>query len=160
MKRFITNYLALFFILLVCTFVFKIQFSDFVEIKYVFPNRVIYIMISILINFIYLKISFQCIEQYLEINVFSLIRIGRKEFNKILLKRSCAYITVFSVLSIFIDYLLYQRYSIYGLTLTILVELIISVFIIFTHTKIHSNILLISLIFCLLIKAILNKCSL
>lgn len=157
MKRFIINYLFLFLILSLCKFVFEIQFNDFVEIKYLLPNRLIYIMISILVNYIYLKISFQCIEQYLETNIFSLIRIGKIKLNQLLLKRSCTYITVFSLFSILIDNILYQNISIYGLIFTIVIELMVSGFIVVSHKKLQSNVLMVSLLFCLLLKTILYK---
>ncbi|MEG0960513.1 MAG: hypothetical protein RSE60_05455, partial [Erysipelotrichaceae bacterium] len=75
----------------------------------------------------------------------------------LLLKRSCTYITVFSLFSILIDNILYQNISIYGLIFTIVIELMVSGFIVVSHKKLQSNVLMVSLLFCLLLKTILYK---
>lgn len=158
MKRFINNYIFLFFVLMVCKFTFRISYTDFVEIKYLLPNRTLYILICILINYVYLKISFQCIEQYLEISILSLIRISRKKFNELLLKRSCLFIMIFSFLSILIDYILYNQVSIGELIITIIIEIFTSIFMILAHKKIENNILTVTLLLSLFIKSILKIC--
>ena len=74
MKKILKNYIYIFIILLICSSTFHITFQDYNDIKYFFPSRTIFIAINILVNYFYLKISFNCIEQYIEIDTLSLIR--------------------------------------------------------------------------------------
>ena len=98
MSKILKNYTYIFIILFICSSTFHISFQDYNDIKYFFPSRAIYIAINILINYFYLKISFNCIEQHIEMDIFSLIRVGRKEFNKMVVKRVISFVIIFIVL--------------------------------------------------------------
>ncbi|WP_337513377.1 hypothetical protein, partial [Catenibacterium sp.] len=83
----IKNYVSLFILFLICKEVFYITFIDFADIKYFFPQRLIYIVFSLLVNYFYLKIVFDCIFQYIEIDTFTIIRMGRKKYHTTIFKR-------------------------------------------------------------------------
>ena len=57
----IKNYVSLFILFLICKEVFHINFNDYADIKYFFPQRTIYIVFSLLVNYFYLKIYDICI---------------------------------------------------------------------------------------------------
>lgn len=156
MKKTLINYTYIFIILLVCSFTFHISFQDYNNIKYFFPSRAIYIAISILVNYFYLKISFDCIEQYIEIDTFSLIRIGKEEFNKLLIKRVIKTIILFIILSVCSDLILYKDVCIVGLIVTLFIEIFLGVFMIVIYKKLNTHTFIVTLLICILVKGIIS----
>ena len=152
MKKVLKNYTYIFVILFACSYTFHISFQDYNDIKYFFPSRAIYIAINILINYFYLKISFDCIEQYIEIDLFSLIRVGKKEFNKMLIKRVVKFIVIFIVLSVCSDLILYNDICVLGLIETVAIELFLGVFMIIMYKKLSTNTFIIALMICISIR--------
>ena len=156
MKKTLRNYTYIFIILSVCSFTFHISFQDYNDIKYLFPSRAIYIAISILVNYFYLKISFDCIEQYIEMDTFSLIRIGKKEFNKILIKRVIKTIILFIILSVCSDLLLYKDVYFTGIIITLFIEIFLGVFMIVIYKKLNTNTFILTLLICILVRGIIS----
>lgn len=156
MKKILKNYTYIFIILSVCSFIFRISFQDYNDIKYYFPNRAIYIAISILVNYFYLKLSFDCIEKYIQIDILSIIRIGKKEFDKILIKRITKYIIIFIIFSMLSDLLLYQQISITGILSTLILEILLGIFLAISYNKLKSNTFIITLLVCILTKMMIN----
>lgn len=156
MNKILKNYTYIFIILFVCSFTFHISFQDYNDIKYFFPSRAIYIAINILINYFYLKISFDCIDQYIEIDIFSLIRVGRKEFNKMLIKRVINFVVLFIVLSVCSDLILYKDICILGLIITVSIELFLGVFMIIMYKKLSTNTFVIALVICIFVRGAIS----
>lgn len=156
MNKILKNYTYIFIILFICSFTFHISFQDYNDIKYFFPSRAIYIAINILINYFYLKISFDCIDQYIEIDIFSLIRVGRKEFNKMLIKRVINFVVLFIVLSVCSDLILYKDICILGLIITVSIELFLGVFMIIMYKKLSTNTFVIALVICIFVRGAIS----
>lgn len=104
----IKNYVSLFILFLICREVFHISFIDYADIKYFFPQRSIYIAFSLLVNYLYLKIVFDCIFQYIEIDIFSIIRMGRKKYHTMMFKRIVFTLVAFVFFSILTDFFFYD----------------------------------------------------
>lgn len=143
-------------ILLVCSFTFDILFEDYNDIKYFFPSRTIYIAINILINYFYLKISFDCIEQYIEIDTFSLIRVGKQEFNRMLIKRVITFIILFIIFSVCSDLILYKDVCITGLIFTLFIEIFLGIFMVVMYKKLSTNTFIVTLLICILVRGMIS----
>lgn len=156
MNKILKNYTYIFIILIICSFTFHISFQDYNDIKYFFPNRAIYVAINILINYFYLKISFDCIEQYIEIDINSLIRVGKKEFNKILIKRVIIYAVLFIVLSICSDLILYQDICILGPIIIVFIEILLGIFMIIMYKKFSTNTFVVTLVISLFLRGLIS----
>lgn len=139
-------------VLITCKIAYGLSYQDYIHIKYMFPDRAIFRMISILMNYLYMKEVFLCIEYYIEINTFLIIRIGRKAVNILLLKRVIKFVVIFLLYLVLIDFVLYQRSSIFGILITVAIAMLISVLMIVLHTKFRNKVFIVSLILCLLIK--------
>lgn len=120
----IKNYVSLFILFLICKEVFNISFTDYIDIKYFFPQRSIYIAFSLLVNYLYLKIMFDCIFQYIEIDIFSIIRMGRKKYHTMILERIVYTLVVFVLFSNITDFF-FHDICILGLIETVCIEIII-----------------------------------
>ena len=131
----IKNYVSLFILFLICKEVFHI---DFIDIKYFFPQRPIYIVFSLLINYFYLKIVFDCIFQYIEIDTFSIIRMGRKKYHTMMFKRIISTLVVFVLFSILTD-LFFHDICILGLIETICIEIVIGLCMSLFHKRLGTH---------------------
>ena len=143
-------------ILCICKLTFHIVFEDYNDIKYFFPSRAIYIAIHILIHYFYLKLVFDCIEHYIEMDTFSIIRVGKQSFHRMLMKRVILYILIFTLFSIFIDFLLYQKISVLGLIITLCVEIILGICVVIMYKKLNTNIFVVTLILGIFIQGLLG----
>lgn len=131
----IKNYVSLFILFLICKEVFHI---DFIDIKYFFPQRPIYIIFSLLVNYFYLKIVFDCIFQYIEIDTFSIIRMGRKKYHTMMLKRIMNTLIVFVLFSILTDFF-FLDICILGLIETVCIEIVIGLCMSIFHKRLGTH---------------------
>lgn len=141
----IKNYVSLFILFLICREVFHISFTDYIDIKYFFPQRSIYIVFSLLVNYLYLKIVFDCIFQYIEIDIFSIIRMGRKKYHTMMFKRIVNTLVAFVFFSILTDFYFYDI-CILGLIGTICIEIGVGLCISFFYKKLGSHTFMIAFI--------------
>ena len=156
MKKSFVNYTYIFIILTVCSLVFHISFTDYNDIKYYFPTRTIYIAISLLVNYFYLKIAFNCIEKYIQIDILSIVRVGKKDFLKLLIKRIVIYMIIFILFSLASDLLLYHEICITGIAATLILELVLGIFLAISYNKLKSNTFIITLLVCIVIKLLIK----
>lgn len=152
MKKTYNCYFIIFIITFTCSSVFKISFTDYIDIKYLFPHNSIYIAISILLNYFYLKILFNCIESYIRMDILIISRIGKKTFNRKLIIHVFKCLMIFLLLSIIFDLFLYRKFYFEALLITIFLELVIGLFMIRTFKKLSSNLVLISLIIIIILR--------
>ena len=131
----IKNYVSLFILFLLCKEVLHI---DFIDIKYFFPQRPIYIVFSLLVNYFYLKIVFDCIFQYIEIDTFSIIRMGRKKYHTMMFKRIISTLIAFVLFSILTD-LFFHDICILGLIETICIEIVIGLCMSLFHKRLGTH---------------------
>lgn len=131
----IKNYVSLFILFLLCREVFHI---DFIDIKYFFPQRPIYIVFALLVNYFYLKIVFDCIFQYREIDTFSIIRMGRKKYHTMMLKRIVYTLIVFVLFSILTDFF-FLDICILGLIETVCIEIVIGLCMSIFHKRLGTH---------------------
>lgn len=141
----IKNYVSLFILFLICREVFHISFTDYIDIKYFFPQKSIYIVFSLLVNYLYLKIVFDCIFQYIEIDIFSIIRMGRKKYHTMMFKRIVNTLVAFVFFSILTDFYFYDI-CILGLIGTICIEIGVGLCISFFYKKLGSHTFMIAFI--------------
>lgn len=138
----IKNYVSLFILFLLCKEVLHI---DFIDIKYFFPQRPIYIVFSLLVNYFYLKIVFDCIFQYIEIDTFSIIRMGRKKYHTMMFKRIISTLIAFVLFSILTD-LFFHDICILGLIETICIEIVIGLCMSLFHKRLGTHTFMIAFI--------------
>lgn len=131
----VKNYVSLFVLFLLCREVFYI---DFIDIKYFFPQRPIYIVFSLLVNYFYLKIVFDCIFQYIEIDTFSIIRMGRKKYHTMMFKRVVHTLVVFVLFSILTDFF-FLDICILGLIETVCIEIVIGLCMSIFHKRLRTH---------------------
>lgn len=134
----IKNYVSLFILFLICKEVFHINFIDYADIKYFFPRRPIYIVFSLLVNYFYLKIVFDCIFQYIEIDTFSIIRMGRKKYHAMMFKRVMHTLVVFVLFSILTDFF-FLDICILGLIETVCIEIVIGLCMSIFHKRLGTH---------------------
>ena len=152
----IKNYVSLF--ILICREVFHISFTDYIDIKYFFPQRSIYIVFSLLVNYLYLKIVFDCIFQYIEIDIFSIIRMGRKKYHTMMFKRIVNTLVAFVFFSILTDFYFYDI-CILGLIGTICIEIGVGLCISFFYKKLGSHTFMIAFILIMFTKYLITLTS-
>lgn len=155
MRRLSLNYLSILCLLLISTLYFKIVFTDYILIKYLFPTRMIHIMISIVVNYYYVKIGYQCLEQYLEIDTLSIIRIGKKRFIVLLIKRIILYLSLFILFSLLVDLILFQKFYALGIVLNLVIVIIVNILMILFYNSVRTHYLPISLFLCMMAKYVL-----
>ena len=154
----IKNYVSLFILFLICREVFHISFTDYIDIKYFFPQRSIYIVFSLLVNYLYLKIVFDCIVQYIEIDIFSIIRMGRKKYHTMMFKRIVNTLVAFVFFSILTDLFFYDI-CILGLIGTICIEIGVGLCISFFYKKLGSHTFMIAFILIMFTKYLITLTS-
>ena len=154
----IKNYVSLFILFLICREVFHISFTDYIDIKYFFPQRSIYIVFSLLVNYLYLKIVFDCIFQYIEIDIFSIIRMGRKKYHTMMFKRIVNTLVAFLFFSILTDFYFYDI-CILGLIGTICIEIGVGLCISFFYKKLGSHTFMIAFILIMFNKYLITLTS-
>ena len=154
----IKNYVSLFILFLICREVFHISFTDYIDIKYFFPQRSIYIVFSLLVNYLYLKIVFDCIFQYIEIDIFSIIRMGRKKYHTMMFKRIVNTLVAFVFFSILTDFYFYDI-CILGLIGTICIEIGVGLCISFFYKKLGSHTFMIAFILIMFTKYLITLTS-
>lgn len=154
----IKNYVSLFILFLICREVFHISFTDYIDIKYFFPQRSIYIVFSLLVNYLYLKIVFDCIFQYIEIDIFSIIRMGRKKYHTMMFKRIVNTLVAFVFFSILTDFYFYDI-CILGLIGTICIEIGVGLCISFFYKKLGSHTFMITFILIMFTKYLITLTS-
>lgn len=154
----IKNYVSLFILFLICREVFHISFTDYIDIKYFFPQRSIYIVFSLLVNYLYLKIVFDCIFQYIEIEIFSIIRMGRKKYHTMMFKRIVNTLVAFVFFSILTDFYFYDI-CILGLIGTICIEIGVGLCISFFYKKLGSHTFMIAFILIMFTKYLITLTS-
>ena len=156
--KIIKNYVSLFILFLICRKVFHISFTDYIDIKYFFPQRPIYIVFSLLVNYLYLKIVFDCIFQYIEIDTFTIIRMGRKKYHTMMFKRIVNTLVAFVFFSILTDFYFYDI-CILGLIGTICIEIGVGLCISFFYKKLGSHTFMIAFILIMFTKYLITLTS-
>ncbi len=156
--KIIKNYVSLFILFLICREVFHISFTDYIDIKYFFPQRSIYIVFSLLVNYLYIKIVFDCIVQYIEIDIFSIIRMGRKKYHTMMFKRIVNTLVAFVFFSILTDFYFYDI-CILGLIGTICIEIGVGLCISFFYKKLGSHTFMIAFILIMFTKYLITLTS-
>lgn len=156
--KIIKNYVSLFILFLICREVFHISFTDYIDIKYFFPQKSIYIAFSLLVNYLYLKIVFDCIFQYIEIDIFSIIRMGRKKYHAMMFKRIVFTLVAFVFFSILTDFF-FCDICILGLIGTICIEIGVGLCMSFFYKKLGSHTFMIAFILIMFTKYLITLTS-
>lgn len=156
--KIIKNYVSLFILFLICKEVFHISFTDYIDIKYFFPQRSIYIAFSLLVNYLYLKIVFDCIFQYVEIDIFSIIRMGRKKYHAMMFKRIVFTLVAFVFFSILTEFFFYDI-CILGLIETVCIEIIIGLCMSLFYKRLGTHTFMIAFILIMFIKYLITLAS-
>lgn len=152
----IKNYVSLFILFLICREVFHI---DFIEIKYFFPQRPIYIVFSLLVNYFYLKIVFDCIFKYIEIDTSSIIRMGRKKYHIMMFKRILHTLVSFVLFSIFTDLFFFHDICILGLVETVCIEIVIGLWMSVFYKILGTHTFMVNLILIICVKYLMTLVS-
>lgn len=152
----VKNYVSLFILFLICKEVFNI---DFIDIKYFFPQRPIYIVFSLLVNYFYLKIVFDCIFQYIKIDTFSIIRMGRKKYNIMMFKRILHTLVSFVLFSIFTDLFFFHDICILGLIETVCIEIVIGLWMSVFYKILGTHTFMVNLILIIFVKYLMTLAS-
>lgn len=154
----IKNYVSLFILFLICKEAFHINFIDYADIKYFIPQRPIYIVFSLLVNYLYLKIVFDCIFQYIEIDTFSIIRMGRKKYHTMIFKRIVDTLVVFALFSILTDFF-FHDICILGLIGTICIEIAVGLCMSFFYKRLGTHTFMIAFILIVFTKYLITLAS-
>lgn len=154
----IKNYVSLFILFLICKEVFYITFIDFADIKYFFPQRLIYIVFSLLVNYFYLKIVFDCIFQYMEIDTFTIIRMGRKKYHTTIFKRIVDTLVVFVLFSILNDFF-FCDICILGLIGTVCIEIVVGLCMSLLYKRLGTHTFMITFILIVFTKYLITLAS-
>ena len=154
----IKNYVSLFILFLICKEVFYITFIDFADIKYFFPQRLIYIVFSLLVNYFYLKIVFDCIFQYIEIDTFTIIRMGRKKYHTTIFKRIVDTLVVFVLFSILTDFF-FCDICILGLIGTVCIEIVVGLCMSLLYKRLGTHTFMITFILIVFSKYLITLAS-
>ncbi len=154
----IKNYVSLFILFLICKEVFYINFIDFADIKYFFPQRLIYIVFSLLVNYFYLKIVFDCIFQYIEIDTFTIIRMGRKKYHTTIFKRIVDTLVVFVLFSILTDFF-FCDICILGLIGTVCIEIVVGLCMSLLYKRLGTHTFMITFILIVFTKYLITLAS-
>lgn len=156
--KIIKNYVSLFILFLICREVFHISFTDYIDIKYFFPQKSIYIAFSLLVNYLYLKIVFDCIFQYIEIDIFSIIRMGRKKYHAMMFKRIVFTLVAFVFFSILTDFF-FCDICILGLIGMVCIEIGVGLCMSFFYKKLGSHTFMIAFILIMFTKYLITLTS-
>ena len=113
---------------------------------------------SLLVNYFYLKIVFDCIFQYIEIDTFTIIRMGRKKYHTMMFKRIVSTLVVFVLFSIFTDFLFYDI-CILGLIGTVFIEIVVGLCMSFFYKKLGTHTFMITFILIIFIKYLITLAS-
>ena len=154
--KIIKNYVSLFILFLICKEVFHI---DFIDNKYFFPQRPIYIVFSLLVNYFYLKIVFDCIFQYMEIDTFSIIRMGKKKYHTMMFKRIMHTLISFVFFSIFTDLFCFHDICILGLIETVCIETVIGLWMSIFYKRLGTHTFMANLILIIFVKYLMTLAS-
>lgn len=154
----IKNYVSLFILFLICREVFHINFIDYADIKYFFPQRPIYIVFSLLVNYLYLKIVSDCIFQYIEIDTLSIIRMGRKKYHTMMFVRIVDTLVVFVLFSILTDFFFYDI-CILGLIETVFIEIVVGLCMSLFYKRLGTHTFMITFILIIFIKYLITLAS-
>lgn len=154
----IKNYVSLFILFLICREVFHINFIDYADIKYFFPQRPIYIVFSLLVNYLYLKIVSDCIFQYIEIDTLSIIRMGRKKYYTTMFVRIVDTLVVFVLFSILTDFFFYDI-CILGLIGTVFIEIVVGLCMSLFYKRLGTHTFMITFILIIFIKYLITLAS-
>ncbi|MBV3378194.1 hypothetical protein KSV96_05635 [Catenibacterium mitsuokai] len=154
----IKNYVSLFILFLICKEVFYITFIDFADIKYFFPQRLIYIVFSLLVNYFYLKIVFDCIFQYIEIDTFTIIRMGRKKYHTTIFKIIVDTLVVFVLFSILTDFF-FCDICILGLIGTVCIEIVVGLCMSLLYKRLGTHTFMITFILIVFTKYLITLAS-
>lgn len=154
----IKNYVSLFILFLICKEVFYINFIDFADIKYFFPQRLIYIVFSLLVNYFYLKIVFDCIFQYIEIDTFTIIRMGRKKYHTTIFKIIVDTLVVFVLFSILTDFF-FCDICILGLIGTVCIEIVVGLCMSLLYKRLGTHTFMITFILIVFTKYLITLAS-
>ena len=154
--KIIKNYVFLFILFLICKEVFHI---DFIDIKYFFPLRPIYVVFSLLVNYFYLKIVFDCIFQYIEIDTFSIIRMGRRKYHIMMFKRILYTIIIFILFSTFTDLFFFHDICILGLIETVCIETVIGLWMSVFYKRLGTHTFMVNLILIIFVKYLMTLAS-
>ena len=154
----IKNYVSLFILFLICREVFHINFIDYADIKYFFPQRPIYIVFSLLVNYLYLKIVSDCIFQYIEIDTLSIIRMGRKKYHTTMFVRIVDTLVVFVLFSILTDFFFYDI-CILGLIGTVFIEIVVGLCMSLFYKRLGAHTFMITFILIIFIKYLITLAS-
>lgn len=154
----IKNYVSLFILFLICREVFHINFIDYADIKYFFPQRPIYIVFSLLVNYLYLKIVSDCIFQYIEIDTLSIIRMGRKKYYTTMFVRIVDTLVVFVLFSILTDFFFYDI-CILGLVGTVFIEIVVGLCMSLFYKRLGTHTFMITFILIIFIKYLITLAS-
>lgn len=155
MKKIIT-YSQIFLLSLIIVFIFKVDKTEYIMIKYLFPRRVIFIMIAIMFNYLYTKLIFECMEKYLYINTFVIIRIGKKRLTYLVVRRIIFNIIIYTFFSLLLDILFFNRIFIYELIYGLILNIFIGFILIKSFKQFNNLNFILSFILMLLIKIILT----
>lgn len=154
----IKNYVSLFILFLICREVFHINFIDYADIKYFFPQRPIYIVFSLLVNYLYLKIVSDCIFQYIEIDTLSIIRMVRKKYHTTMFVRIVDTLVVFVLFSILTDFFFYDI-CILGLIGTVFIEIVVGLCMSLFYKRLGTHTFMITFILIIFIKYLITLAS-
>lgn len=154
----IKNYVSLFILFLICKEVFHINFIDYADIKYFFPQRPIYIVFSLLVNYFYLKIVFDCIFQYIEIDTFTIIRMGRKKYHTTIFKIIVDTLVVFVLFSILTDFF-FCDICILGLIGTVCIEIVVGLCMSLLYKRLGTHTFMITFILIVFTKYLITLAS-
>ncbi|WP_270398516.1 hypothetical protein, partial [Catenibacterium mitsuokai] len=111
-----------------------------------------------LVNYLYLKIIFDCIFQYIEIDIFSIIRMGRKNYHAMMFNRIVFTLVTFVFFSILTDFFFYDI-CILGLIGTICIEIGVGLCMSFFYKKLGSHTFVIAFILIMFTKYLITLTS-
>lgn len=152
MKKIFINYICMYFILVAYLVTFKTSYEEYLLIKYIFPNQLMQIVVSILINYYYLKISYLSIEYYIELDNFLITRLKSNKYKFLLMRRACFQVVLFTIISVFFDIFWYHKIFFIGILWTIFIEILVVLFMIFIKQKIRDNAFIVSLFVCIIFR--------
>lgn len=113
---------------------------------------------SLLVNYFYLKIVFDCIFQYIEIDIFSIIRMGRKKYHTLMLERIVNTLVVFVLFSILTDFF-FCDICILGLIETVFIEIVVGLCMSLFYKRLGTHTFMITFILIIFIKYLITLAS-
>ncbi len=156
-KKILKNSSNYFFLILFNLALFLIyqDTNNYLTVKYITTNKSMDIMISIIFTFLLFKLYFDSY-YYIVINRYNIItRIGRKNYNLLILKQLLIPSIIFFIINFLTDYILIGKINIIYIMINILFA--ITCVIALPKKKEYNNELLIVLILFILIKIVYFK---